>query len=84
MVKTILITGCSSGFGKEMVNSLLNDGHCVLATMRNAKERANIFSSHENLTILELDVTSQENRKSVLKYIEDNNLKLDVLINNAG
>lgn len=87
-MKKILITGSSSGFGRQMVDELLEEGHTVIATLRNASERKELFENSpkkDNLVILSLDVTKKEERAEVRDYIE-NNLggSLDVLINNAG
>lgn len=48
-MKTVLITGCSSGFGRRMVNEFLERGWCVIATMRNAEARQNNFSAEFSL-----------------------------------
>ncbi|MCF8059899.1 MAG: SDR family oxidoreductase [Bacteriovoracaceae bacterium] len=89
-MKTILITGCSSGFGLQMVEDLLGAGHKVIATLRNASERSHIFndlikSYSDNLTIINLDVTNSTDRVFIGKIIKEKfDSKLDVLINNAG
>ncbi len=84
--KTVLITGCSSGFGKAMVTKFLEDGWEVYATMRRANERQNIFLKElkrykSHLKILELDVTSTSDRKNLARSLPKN---LNCLINNAG
>jgi NAD(P)-dependent dehydrogenase (short-subunit alcohol dehydrogenase family) len=90
MKKTVLITGCSSGFGMGMVSRFLEEGWDVLATLRNADERRSLF--HEQmgrygaqLTLLDLDVTSIQGRTTAEQYIAKNlDGKLDCLVNNAG
>lgn len=89
-MKVILITGSSSGFGKEMTVDLLKAGHRVIASMRNAHEREHLFSNipenlKANLTLLPLDVTLEEERKATSQFIKEKfDGKLDILVNNAG
>ena len=42
-MKTVLITGCSSGIGKELVGAFLRSGWRVIGTMRRAAERQQLF-----------------------------------------
>ncbi len=87
--KVVLITGCSSGFGREMVSSFLQEGWAVVATLRRAGERQGLFSDEKprdpsDLTILDLDVTSQEQRTQACDEIQRHHGRLDCLVNNAG
>lgn len=77
-MKTIFITGCSSGFGLEIAKYFLKRDWKVVATMRTPKE--GILPDSENLRILPLDVTNEE---SIRKAVEDAG-EIDVLVNNAG
>lgn len=86
-MKTALVTGATSGFGKGIVSSLLAEGFQVVATGRNILSRKDIFSTEReryknNLVELDLDVTSQTDMKSIEVYFRER--PLDVLINNAG
>lgn len=77
-MKTILITGCSSGFGHETAKYFLARGWKVIATMRTPN--AELFPRNENLRILPLDVTNAESiRKTMLEAGP-----IDALVNNAG
>jgi NAD(P)-dependent dehydrogenase (short-subunit alcohol dehydrogenase family) len=67
MSKTILITGCSSGFGLDAAKTLASKGHRVYATMRavdsrnasSAKELRDYAQSEElSITVHDMDVTS--------------------------
>ena len=77
-MKTILITGCSSGFGKEIAKYFLERDWKVVATMRTPRE--DVLPVSENLQILPLDVTDAE---SIRKAVEAAG-EIDALVNNAG
>jgi short-subunit dehydrogenase len=89
-MKVVLITGCSSGFGYEMVQKFLNQGWTVIATLRQAENRLDLFQNHlakfqDRLFIKTLDVTSQKDRSDVSQFIREKfNGQLNCLINNAG
>jgi NAD(P)-dependent dehydrogenase (short-subunit alcohol dehydrogenase family) len=78
IMKTVLITGCSSGFGLDIAKLFFDRGWNVVATMRTPRE--DLLPISENLRILPLDVRSDE---SVAKAIEAAG-PIDVLVNNAG
>ena len=88
--KVVLITGCSSGFGKSLVTGFLQEGFTVVATMRDARKREALFDSERvkfqgRLFIEELDVTKASDRSAIASFLQDNlDGRLDVLINNAG
>lgn len=75
---TILITGCSSGFGLEAARLFLDKGWRVIATMRSPSE--NLLPRSENLRVLPLDVTDME---SIRRCVEAAG-PIDALVNNAG
>ncbi|GAA5120480.1 SDR family oxidoreductase [Luteolibacter yonseiensis] len=77
-MKTILITGCSSGFGQEIASHFLARGWKVVATMRVPDEDA--LPRSEHLRILPLDVT---NAASIRAAVEQAG-PIDALVNNAG
>jgi len=79
------ITGCSTGFGREMAKQLLEGGHRVVVSARNIdKVRDLVAINPENALAVALDVTSPEQVKdSVAKAVEHFG-KIDVLVNNAG
>ena len=77
-MKTILITGCSSGYGLETARHFLAQGWHVVATMR--VPRADILPPSERLRVLSLDVTNAESIAAAL----DAAGPIDVLVNNAG
>lgn len=75
---TVLITGCSTGFGLETAKLFLKNGWNVVATMRQPK--ADILPPSDNLTVLPLDVTDPGSIAHALAQAG----KIDVLVNNAG
>jgi NAD(P)-dependent dehydrogenase (short-subunit alcohol dehydrogenase family) len=75
---TILITGCSSGFGLETARLFAERGWKVIATMRAPRQDA--LPPSDNLRIMALDVTDQV---SIAKAIEEAG-PIDALVNNAG
>lgn len=77
-MKTILITGCSSGFGLEIARYFLERGWRVVATMRTP--RGDVLPHSEHLRVLPLDVTDAD---SIRRAVEAAG-PVDVLVNNAG
>jgi len=77
-MKTVLITGCSSGYGLETARYFLAQGWNVIATMRTPN--TSLLPASERLRILALDVT---NPQSIAAAIEVSGT-IDVLVNNAG
>lgn len=77
-MKTILITGTSSGYGLETACHFLEKGWNVIATMR--RPDAALLPPSPNLRTLALDVTSDE---SIAKVVASAG-PIDVLVNNAG
>ena len=75
---TVLITGCSSGFGLETAKLFLERGWRVVATMRSP--RPELFPVSDRLTILPLDVTDEASVKAAIEAAGP----IDVLVNNAG
>lgn len=75
---TILITGCSSGFGLETARHFLAQGWTVIATMRSPKP--DLLPASDRLTILPLDVTSPDSIAAAVAAAGE----IDVLVNNAG
>lgn len=77
-MQTVMITGCSSGFGLETARYFLAQGWKVIATMRTPD--AALLPPSENLQIVALDVTSQESIRAAVAAAGE----VDVLVNNAG
>lgn len=77
-MNTVLITGCSSGFGLETVHHFLERGWKVVATMRTVRE--DVLPRSEHLRVLPLDVTDPDS----IRRAVDAAGSIDVLVNNAG
>lgn len=83
MSKTILITGASSGIGKETAKLFASRGWNVVATMRSPQDEVDLVGN-DNILITRLDVTDTGSiEDAVAKGIEKFG-KIDVLLNNAG
>jgi NAD(P)-dependent dehydrogenase (short-subunit alcohol dehydrogenase family) len=78
LMKTVLITGCSSGYGLETARHFHAQGWNVVATMRTPREE--VLPLSERLRVLALDVTSPD---SIARAVEACG-PVDVLVNNAG
>ncbi len=77
-MKTILITGCSSGFGLETARHFLEHDWNVIATMRTPRE--GVLPRSDRLHVLALDVTDTNSIRQAVEAAGP----LDVLVNNAG
>jgi NAD(P)-dependent dehydrogenase (short-subunit alcohol dehydrogenase family) len=64
-VKTVLITGCSSGYGLETARHFHAQGWNVIATMRTPRE--GILPRSERLRVLPLDVTRPESIRAAIE-----------------
>lgn len=80
-----LITGCSTGFGRELAKAVLAHGYNCVVTARNPKQVEDIAAGHTDLAlVLELDVTDPAEVSSSVVAAEERFGKIDVLVNNAG
>ena len=77
-ISTVLITGCSSGFGLETARLFLDQGWRVIATMRTPRE--DLLPPSDRLRVLALDVTDAD---SIRRCVEEAG-PIDALVNNAG
>ncbi|WP_342322438.1 oxidoreductase [Kosakonia sp. BYX6] len=84
-VKTILITGVSSGFGQALAQEALAAGHRVIGTVRNREAQQAFEALDANRAVAHLlDVTDFEHLDNVVADIESTVGPIDVLVNNAG
>jgi short-subunit dehydrogenase len=87
-MKTILITGATSGIGRVTALQLAAAGHRVIATGRNATALADLQreAASDRFHTLTLDVTDREQLRDVVASVDTitDGHGLDVLVNNAG
>ena len=93
MESVVLITGCSTGFGRVIAETLARKKHRVFAGMRNIQGRnaANAsgleaLAARESLPLspIELDVTGDASVESAVAEVIRQAGRIDVLVNNAG
>ncbi len=93
MPKTIVITGCSTGFGLLAALRFAREKNCVYATMRgvdgkNTEAAGALLSAAEveglDLRVLEMDVTSEASVQTAAETVVAESGAPDVVINNAG
>jgi NAD(P)-dependent dehydrogenase (short-subunit alcohol dehydrogenase family) len=79
------ITGCSTGFGRELATALIDKGYRVVATARNPDDVADLArAGGDRVLTLKLDVTDAAQAEAAVKAAEDRFGHIDVLVNNAG
>src|SRR5208282_2893759 len=82
-MKTVFITGCSSGIGKATAKSFATKGWNVVATMRQPEKEAELTNS-PSVLLARLDV---QDRESIASAVESGIARfgtINTLINNAG
>lgn len=83
--KIWFITGCSSGFGRELAKQLLNNDYRVVVTARDTNKLQDLVALNEsNALMLSLDVTNETQVKQAVSEAETHFGAIDVLVNNAG
>lgn len=87
--KTVLITGASSGIGKQLSKFFAKDNYNLILTARNEKKLDDIAeklrkSYNSQITIIKKDLSKTDSAEELYKEIKSRNLKIDILINNAG
>lgn len=89
----IVITGCSSGFGRLTAETLAKEGYRVFATMReskgrNAKAAREVLELGERegvlIDVVEMDITDERSVECAVATIINSSNKIDVVVNNAG
>lgn len=85
MGKTWLITGVSSGFGKEMAKKLLAMGHTVVGTVRNWEKIQDLAASYpDTFDCHILDVTNTMGIHQLVRDVFAAHERIDVVVSNAG
>ncbi|MEZ2353147.1 oxidoreductase [Caballeronia sp. RCC_10] len=80
-----LITGCSTGFGRELAKAVLERGWRAVVTARDASKVQDIVEGYEDRAIaLPLDVQKADQIASVVEQTKQRFGRIDALVNNAG
>ena len=85
--KTILITGASTGFGRDTAETLMRAGHKVFASMRDIDGKNRVHAQalrSRSIEVVDLDVTDDASVDGAVKGVINRTGRIDVLVNNAG
>ncbi len=83
--KVWFITGCSTGFGRELAKEALSNGYKVVVTARKPEQVADIVAAYpESALALSLDVTVTQQIQDAVQAAIGRFGRIDVLVNNAG
>lgn len=77
------ITGCSSGFGRELAKQAIEHGYRTVVTARDVTTLES-YAAAENAMVLQLDVTQPDQVAAAIAATEERFGWIDVLVNNAG
>lgn len=76
-MKTVIVTGASSGIGLAVAELFLSKGYKVYNFSRHQNENSKV-------AYIKCDITDEENVKNAFKTVRDKEGKIDILVNNAG
>ncbi|MFQ6613022.1 MAG: SDR family oxidoreductase [Fidelibacterota bacterium] len=83
-MKVCLITGANRGLGLEFVRQLSREGYQVLAGCRNPHKARELKTLIPEEAVFTLDVKDEHQIEELVETIKSRNIKLDLIINNAG
>lgn len=81
-IKTVLVTGASSGIGMRSVELLLEAGMKVYAASRRVERMREL--EEKGAVLIELDIRDEQSISRAVEYIDSHSEGLDILVNNAG
>jgi NAD(P)-dependent dehydrogenase (short-subunit alcohol dehydrogenase family) len=85
MTKVWFITGCSTGFGRELAKLVLQSGYKAVVTARKPSDVQDIAANYpDTALVLKLDVTNPADIKNAVEKAKQKFGRIDVLVNNAG
>jgi NAD(P)-dependent dehydrogenase (short-subunit alcohol dehydrogenase family) len=85
MNKVWFITGCSTGFGRELAKLVLQSGYKAVVTARKPSDVQDIAAQYpDKALVLKLDVTNPRDIKNAVEKTTQKFGSIDVLVNNAG
>ena len=79
-MKTVLITGTSRGIGAELVKAFEKEGFRVLALSRSYPQ----IHKEGTITYIPFDITCEADLQQLVTYLQQEQLRLDVVVSNAG
>lgn len=82
--RVFLITGCSTGFGEELVKVVLKSGDHVVATARKSSQLSFDDANESNSLFVDLDVTKKDTIDKAFDAAVKKFNRIDVVVNNAG
>ena len=84
--KTALVTGANGGIGRSIVDLFLKNNANVICLVRKSDKKFNRYVKKlsKKITILESDLTDENNLMVQVEKVFSNKKKLDILVNNAG
>lgn len=87
--KTVVVTGASSGMGKGIATRLIKERNCrVIGVARSEKKMKEFVeelgADARQFSYQLFDVSKYENWENFAKYLDENEIQVDVLVNNAG
>lgn len=87
--KTVIVTGASSGMGKGITEKLIKEHGCTVLGVARSQQKmealvAELGEYADKFSYQLFDVSDRANWDNYLNYLNENNLKPDILINNAG
>ncbi len=85
MSKVWFITGCSTGFGRELAKEVLAAGYRAAVASRNTDDVKDIVDAYpDNAIAVKLDVTKANEISAAVEQVQNKFGQIDVLVNNAG
>ncbi len=87
--KRVLITGASSGIGKEITKLLINKYNCQVLGVNRSEDKLAAFKQElgdkqDKFDYYPMDASKLDNWQQLYRHLAGNNYEIDVLINNAG
>jgi NAD(P)-dependent dehydrogenase (short-subunit alcohol dehydrogenase family) len=82
--KVWFVTGTGRGMGVDIAKAALAAGHAVVATGRNTERVSAALGTHDDLLVVQLDVTGLDDAMAAVRAAVDRFGRIDVLVNNAG
>lgn len=80
----VMITGASSGIGREIAKKFLREGHLVIGSARRKEKLEEIAKDFKNFFPMVLDVRDIENVQESFEGLPEKFQEIDILVNNAG